>query len=354
MSTSSSVLPRIDAFDKEDLPCTLSKADFRSMGTAPSLQYSPLNSNWTFAEVCLSQGPILLRNAVCHEGEVFEVLSISHQALKNCPMSAVWISRNVAGLGEDCLFGCFGLQITAFEGDSHLCAIGAHAFEGCLSLLSITVPSSVGLLGKFCFASCASLQSVMFEPPSRLTTIEYGTFAICQSLHRLFLPASLTAIDARVLARSGIGSIGIDDGSVSFKVVNEFLVDFGVRSLIWVIGSPDSIRIPSSIEELRPSSCQWKARLRTVEFESDSSLRFIRQSAFAHCESLESIYIPSSVEILCGYCFWSCSSLEAVRFCPESNLRVIERKAFQSCPSLKLVRLPASVEVVGRYRRSPV
>jgi hypothetical protein len=63
--------------------------------------------------------------------------------------------------------------------------------------------------------------------------------------------------------------IDIEDGSDSFRVVNELLVDFEVRSLVLVIGSPESIEIPCSIEKLRPFCCYSKKRLRTVEFESD-------------------------------------------------------------------------------------
>jgi hypothetical protein len=78
----------------------------------------------------------------------------------------------------------------------------------------------------------------------------------------------VTEIDGSAFRLSGIESIEIEEGSVSFRVVNEFLVDFAVRSLVFVIGSPASIQIPSSIEELQPSWGFCKTTLGTAEFES--------------------------------------------------------------------------------------
>jgi hypothetical protein len=147
-----------------------------------------------------------------------------------------------------------------------------------------------------------------------------------------------------------IRSIGIEieEGSVSFRIVNELLlVDFEVRSLVSVIGSPESIQIPSSIEELRSFCCFSKMQLKIVEFESDWTLRWIGRLAFAECRLLESICIPSSVEVLRECCFLFCSSLRTVTFGAESRLRLIEKHALQGCRSPRLVSAPASVEVIG-------
>jgi hypothetical protein len=80
-----------------------------------------------------------------------------------------------------------------------------------------------------------------FEPPSGVATIKEGAFFKSQSLRRLSIPISVTAIDGSSFQCSGIRLIEIEEGSVSFRVVNEFLVDVAVRSLVWVIRSPESI-----------------------------------------------------------------------------------------------------------------
>jgi hypothetical protein len=211
----------------------------------------------------------------------------------------------------------------AFEGNSHLREIGPDGFSQCLALHSIALPS-------------------------RLATISDRAFSHCESLKRLVIPGSVTAIESLVFVHSGIRSIEVEEGSVSFRVVNGLLVDFEVRSLIWVIGAPASILIPSSIEEFRPFCCAQSWRLKTVEWESPSNLRCIGPSAFSQAFSLESIVIPASVEVLRERCFSGCSSLRTVTFGPESKLRLVERDAFQWCRSLESVCVPASAQVIDR------
>jgi hypothetical protein len=334
MRESTAALPPIGTSDADILPgfssaaspalaCAVSKMLSQSEEPSRSVPYSASDESWTIADPCESRGLILFRNSVAHDGELFEVRSVTVLAFEHEQLSAVCISRSVASLGEGCFFGRRALQNVAFESSSHLREIGSEAFRGCPSLVSIAIPSFVGRLGSSCFDWCTSLQSLTFERASRLARIDQDAFSNCQSLTWLSIPASVTVIQNGVFEGSGIKSIEIEDGSVSFRVVNELLVDFEVRSLVWVIGSLESIQIPSSIEEIRPFCCFGQRRLRTVDFESNSKLRSIGRSAFAVCDSLESIFIPSSVEFLAEQCFCCCSKLRTVTFGVESRLRLI-------------------------------
>jgi hypothetical protein len=359
MSRSESRLVRIGAFDADAVSglsspaspavsCAGSTFSFTPTGASLCLRYSASDLDQEFADPCRDGGTILLRNVVAQDGQFFEVRSVSAGAFAFSPFSAIFISRTVASVGESCLGRCCDLKFVAFEAHSFLCEIGSFTFYLCESLQSISIPPSVCLAGQRCFTTCRSLGSVTFERPSRLATIEGSAFLFCESLNRFLIPASVTAIDDFAFGGSGIRSIDIEDGSISFRVLNEFLVDFEVRSLVWVIGSPESIQIPSSIEELRPSCCRGNLRLRTVEFESDSTIRWIPQHAFSACPSLESICLPSSVEVLRGGCFRSCHGLRTVTFGAESKLRLIEGAAFERCRSVELVSVPAEVEVIVR------
>jgi hypothetical protein len=86
----------------------------------------------------------------------------------------------------------------------------------------------------------------MFERPSKLATIEHHALLNCVSLHWFCIPASVTAIHDLVFHGGGISSIEIEEGSVSFRVEHNLLVDFGLRSLVWVIGCPESIMVQTS------------------------------------------------------------------------------------------------------------
>jgi hypothetical protein len=323
MFDSDRTFPLVDGFDRETparppvpalpaLPCVVKRIRSPEWLGPRTLRYCAPEGGWTFDDVYASRfvgGTLLLRNAVFHAGDVFSVDSVSRRALTDCSISALCISRNVASLGENCSEECDDLQIVVFEGDSHLAEISADAFDGCLSLRSIAIPRLVDRLWPRCFRDCQSLQSVMFETPSKLATIDEYAFCACKSLTWFSLPASVTAMDGSAFYFGRIRAIEIGEGSVSFRVVNEFLVDFEVRSLVWVIGSPESIVIPSSIEALGRCCCACQRGLRTIVFESDSTLRSISKAAFTGCFLLESICIPSSVEVLLEYCFDACTAL---------------------------------------------
>jgi hypothetical protein len=122
----------------------------------------------------------------------------------------------------------------------------------------------------------------------------------------------VVSIDPLPLPASGNASILIDieEGSILFRIQDELLGHFGVRSVVDVIGSPDSIAILSSIEGLLAFCC-FEERLRTVEIEADSKFRLIYREAFREGNSFESICSLSSVEIIRLTCFLSRSGLQA-------------------------------------------
>jgi hypothetical protein len=331
------------------LACAISRVGgSRRVRDSPFVEYSPPNCGWTFKDRCRLEGPLLFRNSVFQNGELFEVVSFAlhKRAWDESQVFPVLISRNVASLEPSCLAYCSALDIVVFESDSHLGAIPRGAFSSCYSLTSLVIPSFVRVLGEYCFNDCRSLQSVVFGPRSRLATINDRVFGQCLSLTRLVIPASTTTIHPEAFAGSGIRSIEIEEGSVSFRVRNGLLVDFEVRTLVWVIGSPEEILIPSSIEELRPFCCAWKEALRAVEFESGSNLRSLGPVVFPYCLVLESICIPSSVEAIRDGCFSYCYGLRTVTFGTESKLRVVELTAFEFCRSLTLPSFPASVQLI--------
>ena len=84
--------------------------------------------------------------------------------------------------------------------------IGAHAFSGCRSLTSLTLPSGVTSIGEYAFSGCSGLTSLTL--PSSVTTIGYSAFRGCSGLTSLALPSSVTAIGGSAFEGcSGLTSI---------------------------------------------------------------------------------------------------------------------------------------------------
>ena len=66
-------------------------------------------------------------------------------------------------------------------------SIGNHAFYGCGSLTSVTIPNSMVSIGEFAFSRCRSLVSIII--PEGVKSICDGAFFNCESLTSVILPS---------------------------------------------------------------------------------------------------------------------------------------------------------------------
>ncbi|MBR0161136.1 MAG: leucine-rich repeat protein [Oscillospiraceae bacterium] len=150
------------------------------------------------------------------------VTSIGDYALHGCSsLAGITIPETVTSIGNSALYGCSSLKhITIPEGVKNIgsfafggCAglvsagpIGSgcsfeygwetmlpeHAFGGCDSLASITVPETVTSIGAYAFGCCSSLKSITI--PDGVTNIRSMTFCWCSGLVDITLPEGITSI----------------------------------------------------------------------------------------------------------------------------------------------------------------
>lgn len=86
------------------------------------------------------------------------------------------------------------LSLTSLTFPSSLERICAGSFFGCSSLESITLPDSVKSIGEEAFYECAALTSVNLG--NSLQQIDFQVFGCCTALSSLTFPASMTSIGA--------------------------------------------------------------------------------------------------------------------------------------------------------------
>lgn len=98
----------------------------------------------------------------------------------NKKIISVTIPSSVTSIGSWAFSWCSSLQSIIFEGDSQLQSIGYNAFYECISLTSITIPSSVTSIGSGAFYNCDSLMSITI--PSSVTSIGSYAFLDCTNL----------------------------------------------------------------------------------------------------------------------------------------------------------------------------
>ena len=72
--------------------------------------------------------------------------------------------------------------------------IGSSAFEGCVDMTSVSIPSSVTVIGDAAFYYCTGLTTV--DIPNGVTTIGEGAFSKCGNLASVTIPGTVSTIDS--------------------------------------------------------------------------------------------------------------------------------------------------------------
>ena len=202
--------------------------------------------------------------------------------------------------------------------------IGKHAFYGCNSLISITIPNSVTSIGEMAFSSCNSLVSVTI--PNSVTSI--GDFA--------FASSSLISITMG----DGITSTGNhtfqDCSRLTIVTIGNSVTNIGIQAF-YNCSRLTSVTIGKSVTSISLAAFYGCNSLVSVTL--PNSMTTIGELAFAGCTNLTSITIPSSVTNIDDGAFAGCRGLQEITFhssTPPANLREV----FTNYDSIKAVYVP--------------
>ena len=181
--------------------------------------------------------------------------------------------------------------------------IRQYSFEGCESLVNVTIGNGVTSIGGCAFDGCTSLTSVTI--PDSVTSIGYAAFDGCTSLTSVTIPDGVTSIG---------DSVFCDCTSLTSVTIGDSVTSIG-SSAFRDCTSLTSVTIPDSVTS-------------------------IGSSAFENCTSLTSVTIPNSVMIIGEYAFYYCTSLTSVTI--GEGVASIGDSAFRGCKALTEIKFNAT------------
>lgn len=209
--------------------------------------------------------------------------------------------------------------------------IADHAFNGCLSLTSVSIPVGMASICSFAFNQCYSLKSVVI--PANITAVNSSAFAYCYSLKYVAIPATVTSIGEYAFMQC-------------FSLTRATL-PYGITTIssraFSTCCSLTSIYIPEGVTNIGPYAFQYCYSLTSIDI--PEGVTDIGTYAFQKCSSLTQVKLPRSMETIGGNAFQNCNSLSDITI--HNGMTNIGTNAFQNCSTLQSINIPDSVTMLG-------
>jgi hypothetical protein len=213
-------------------------------------------------------------------------------------------------------------------------SIENYAFEGCSSLISLTIPSTVQF-------------SEVDEDGNTEYDMGFLTIEGCYQLQTLIVPADFFGFsDAEDYSEAkyvlGYLPQNLESLTINDDDIHPFCFDFinQNRKTIKNIDLSATTNIVMAEEALK--NCY---KLETLSL--PARLKAIPYMAVAECKSLKSITIPTTVEDIDDSAFENCRMLSSVAFAENGALTRIGNWAFYNCHELTELVIPEGVTEVG-------
>jgi hypothetical protein len=198
------------------------------------------------------------------------------------------------------------------NGTKPVTSIGLNAFNGCSTLASITIPTSVTSIGNFAFYECVGLTSIAI--PNSVASIGASTFYGCTGLTTVLIGSGLTIIgDYAFNICSNLTSFSVDSNNLNF--MSEDGVLFNKTKTIlraWPNAKANSYSIPQSVTNIGIAAFSNCTNLTSVII--PNQVTYIGVNAFRFCTGLTSITIPSSVTIIDSFAINGLTALTRINF----------------------------------------
>ncbi len=265
------------------------------------------------------------------------------------------IPNTVSTLGASCFHACMGLRtfsipnsvkiieesaffacnyLTSINLPNSITSIGTYAFAG-TRLTSLIIPNSVQKLGMRAFDGCGSLKTISLS--TSLTEIPYEAFNECVHLTSLTIPDGVRKIGQGAFSKcndlisvvipSSVERIGSKAFESCYNIEDVWIKDLSAWCKIEFGGrmaNPlyyahhlyvneelvEDLVIPDGVTSIGRDAFSYFKGIKTATI--GNSVTNIEKDAFWECTGLKSVSIGENVEDIAEYAFYRCYNLTKV------------------------------------------
>ena len=305
------------------------------------------------------------------------------------------IPATVEEIANSAFANMYALKKLTFAEGSKLKKLGSYAFQNCIALESVTLPSKLDTLStasvsqtvgstKYsykvggAFLGCTGLKHVDMSACVSLKTIPTKMFGDCMSLETLILPPKLTTIadyafgdtmhnlDAYDFDRpvtkvkeitipatvtsigayafygfEGLETVTFEKGSKLKKLGELELSSEGNLCNQYIFGNTPNLKTVVLPEALTSIGLGCFENSGVANIEIPTTVTDIGDKAFKNCDNLVNVTFPLEMRTLGGEAFYDCDKLEAAAL--PGDLEKLGALAFALCEQLKEAYIPATV-----------
>lgn len=203
-------------------------------------------------------------------------------------------------------------DITTLSIPSGTTIIRNYAFNGLISLTSITIPNSVASIGDGAFTSC-HIQTI--DIGDNIVQIGNDAFNYCSYLNRVNIESleGWCNVDFKTIYSNPLQTAKhlYMNGSEILNLVIPSTITSILR-YAFINGPFTSLTIPNSVTTIGIQSFYYCNNLSSINF--GSGLTTIGNYSFRYCTSLTSLVIPENITNIGMYAFDNCTGLTSITF----------------------------------------
>jgi len=276
---------------------TIDARDFKTMrDSMPSLSYIDI-SNATIAVYSGTLGTYSTSTTVYSANEIAKYAFYKNTIAFNTVLKTIILPISITSIGSNAFQNCSSLTNVIIP--QTVTNIGSGSFFNCFGLTTITIPSNVTVLNVAALEGCKNLKTITILS-NKITELQYSTFQDCISLETISLPTSIKAMyGSNFQGCTNLKSIVVPP-LVTMLAGGEFQDCINLTSLT----------LPPSITSITNAAFKNCTSLTSVII--PNSVNEIGLEAFDGCTGLISISLPSSVYLYGNNTFRGCIGLKSI------------------------------------------